>query len=59
MLYWSSRVKKCSHFKYRPFPHPFCQKMSPFLDRAKKKVKNYYSFNKTSKKRSPPNSGQF
>ena len=36
MLYWGSRLKSVLIL----FPHPFCQKMSTYLDRAKKKVKS-------------------
>ena len=39
MLYGSSK-RKCSYSKYSLFPHPFCQKMSAYLDRAKKKLKS-------------------
>ena len=43
------------------FPHPFCQDMSTFLDRANKKVKSLktQNFDQTSEKRTPANSGQF
>ena len=52
MLYWSSRVK-CSYSTYSLFPHPFCQKTSTYLDRAKKKVKSLKikNFDQTSEKR--------
>ena len=62
MLYWSSRdVQKCSYSKYSLFTHPFRQKMSTYLVRAKKKVKSLKieRFDQTAEKRTPPNSGQF
>ena len=59
MLHWGV-------FIYVFIPHPFCQKMSTYLDRAKqnkqkKKVKSlkFENFYQTSKKQAPPNSGQF
>ena len=39
MLYQSSRVKSLLILNIA-FPHPFSQKMSTYLDRAKEKVKN-------------------
>ena len=55
------KSQKCSYSKYSLFPHPFCQKMSTYLDRAKKKVKilKIEKFDQISKKWTPPNSGQF
>ena len=37
VLHWSSRLKGVLILKYSLFPHPFCQKMSTYLDRAKKR----------------------
>ena len=52
---------KCSYYECSLFPHPFCQKISTYLDRAKKKVKSLKikNFDQTSEKRTPPNSEQF
>ena len=43
------------------FPHPFCQKMSTYLDTVRKKVKSLKieNFDQTSEKQTFPNSGQF
>ena len=58
MLHWSSRVESA---KYSLFPHAFCQKMSTYLDTAKKKEKSLKikNFDQTSEKHTPPHSGQF
>ena len=52
---------KVFYSKYSLFPNPFCQKMSAYLDRAKKKVKSLKieNFDQTSEKRTPQNSGKF
>ena len=50
MMYWSL---KCSYSKYSVFRHLFYQKMSTYLDKAKKKVKSL----KIEKFDKPPKSG--
>ena len=55
------KSKKWSYSKYRLCPHPFCEEMFTYLDRAKKKVKSLKTenFNQTPEKRTPPNRRQF
>ena len=61
MLYWSSRVKSVLILNIAFSLTLFCQKMSTYLDRAKKKVKSLdiENFDQISEKWTPPNSGRF